>query len=149
MMPRAVLGSDVVRSFIDVVIECLRATVGVDATIAAVCEPRASRPTIMVALDLDGDVHGPVTWVFPPAIALELVRRLTVDPDPDPDTAADGATELANILTGHASSALESHGFQCDLGAPRVHVGALPAGITVHMVSASGPIDLVLSLSRG
>ena len=138
---------NVVQSFTTLVLHCLRTTVGIDAVVAAAGEPQTTMPSIAVALDLVGDVRGPVTWVFPPAIALELVRRLMADPDPSPDTAADGATELANILTGRASEALESHGFRCEIGAPRVHVGALPTGITVHMTTIAGPIDLVLSLS--
>jgi CheY-specific phosphatase CheX len=142
-----VLAADVVDSFTDVVVKCLRATVGVDAVLAAVGEPPGALATIAVAVDLGGDVRGPVTWVFPAEIALELVRRLLADPDPAPETVTDGATELANILTGCATDALESHGFRCNLGVPRVHLGELPSGLTVHMVTGAGPIDLVLSLS--
>jgi CheY-specific phosphatase CheX len=141
------LQPNVVHSFTEVVLRCLRTTVGIDAVVAAAGESQSTAPSIAVALDFGGDVRGPVTWVFPPAIALELVRRLMDDPSPSPDSAADGATELANILTGHASQALESHGFRCELGAPRMHVGALPIGVVVHMTTDSGPIDLVLSLS--
>ena len=141
------LQPDIVESFTALVVQCLRTTVGVDAVVAAVSAPAPSLPTVAVALDLGGDVRGPVTWVFPPEIALELVRRLMADPDPSPDTAADGAAELANILTGCATEALESRGFRCALGVPRVHTGELPRGITVHMETASGPIELVLSLS--
>ena len=61
--------------------------------------------------------------------------------------ATDGATELANILTGRASEVLETHGFKCEIGVPRVHVGALPGGIAVRMTTADGPIDIVLSMS--
>jgi hypothetical protein len=76
----------------------------VEAVIAAIGEPPSASQTIAVALDFKGDVRGPVTWVFPHRIALELVRRLMCDPDPDPEAATDGATELANILTGRASA---------------------------------------------
>ena len=89
-----------------------------------------------------------MTWVFPRPIALELVRRLMCEPDPDPETATDGATELANILTGRASEVLERYGFQCEFGVPRVHVGDLPVGITVRMVTENGPIDVVLSMAK-
>jgi CheY-specific phosphatase CheX len=104
--------------------------------------------TIAVALDFKGDVRGPVTWVFPHRIALELVRRLMCDPDPAPETATDGATELANILTGRASEVLERHGFQCEFGVPRVHIGDLPVGIAVRMATPNGPIDVVLSMAK-
>jgi CheY-specific phosphatase CheX len=140
------LEADVVHSFTSVVLRCLRTTIGVEAVVAAVREPRDALP---ITIELGGDVRGPVTWVFPPEIALELVRRLLADPNPAPETATDGATELANILTGCASQVLESYGFRCEIGAPRVHVGALPSGITVHIVTASGPIELVLSLHSG
>src|SRR5687767_4152890 len=93
------LQPDVVSGFLDAVVQCLRATVGIDAVVAAVDVTQGGvRPTIAVALDLQGDVRGPITWVFPPKIALELVSRLMDDPQPPPETAADGATELANIL---------------------------------------------------
>lgn len=141
------LGSDVIEGFLDVVVRYLRTTVGVDAVVAAVGEPASTTQTIAVALDFQGDVHGPVTWVFPRPIALELVRRLMSDPDPAPETAADGATELANILTGRASEVLEKYGFKCEIGVPRVHVGELPGGITVRMNTPNGPIDIVLSMS--
>jgi CheY-specific phosphatase CheX len=141
------LGSDVVDGFLKVVLRCLRSTVGVDAVVAAIGEPTEDSQTIAVALDFSGDVRGPVTWVFPRPIALELVRRLMADPDPDPDTATDGATELANILTGRASEALETRGFQCAIGVPRVHVGELPRGVAVRMDTVNGPIDVVLSMS--
>jgi len=133
------LGADVVDGFLAVVVRYLRTTVG--------GEPASTTQTIAVALDFQGDVRGPVTWVFPRPIALELVRRLMADPDPDPESAADGATELANILTGRASEALEKHGFHCEIGVPRVHTGALPGGVAVRMITPNGPIDIVLSMS--
>ena len=142
------LGPEVVTSFLDVVVRYLRSTVGVDAVVAAIAEPLADSQSIAVALDFVGDVRGPVTWVFPRPIALELVRRLMCEPDPDPETAMDGATELANILTGRASEVLERHGFQCEFGVPRVHSGALPSGIAVRMKTANGPIDVVLSMAK-
>jgi CheY-specific phosphatase CheX len=142
------LQPDVVRGFLSAVIQCLRTTVGVDAVVAAVGEPNGhSCPQIVVALDIGGDFQGPITWVFPPEIALELVSRLLDDPHPAPETAMDGATELANILTGRASAVLEQHGFRCELGAPRLHEGALPPGVNVRMSTAAGPIDLVIALS--
>src|SRR5947207_1866689 len=99
-------------------------------------------------ITLDIVVPGPVTWVFPRPIALELVRRLRCEPDPPPETATDGATELANILTGRASEVLERHGFHCEFGVPRLHSGALPVGIAVRMTTANGPIDVVLSMAQ-
>ncbi len=144
---RDLLGADVVDGFLKVVLRCLRSTVGVDAVLAAIGAPTDEAQTIAVALDFSGDVRGPVTWVFPRPIALELVRRLMADPDPDPDTATDGATELANILTGRASEALETRGFQCAIGVPRVHIGELPRGVAVRMDTPNGPIDVVLSMS--
>jgi CheY-specific phosphatase CheX len=143
----AQLEPEVVDGFMTVVLRCLKTTIGVEAVVAAVREPHGQAPTIAVAVDLDGDVRGPVTWVFPPEIALELVRRLMEDPNPSPESAADGAAELANILTGHASSVLESHGFRCEVGPPRMHVGALPPGVNVRIDTTTGPIDLVLSVT--
>ena len=142
------LGPEVVHSFLDVVVRYLRSAVGVEAVIAAIGEPPIASQTIAVALDFQGDVRGPVTWVFPRPIALELVRRLMCDPDPPPETATDGATELANILTGRASEVLERHGFHCEFGVPRVHDGDLPVGIAVRMTTANGPIDVVLSMAK-
>jgi CheY-specific phosphatase CheX len=141
------LEPDVIHGFLDVVARCLRSTVGLDAVVAAIGEPPSAPQTIAVALDFFGDVRGPVTWVFPRPVALELVRRLMADPDPDPDAATDGATELANILTGRASEVLEAHGFQCEIGVPRLHVGALPGGLAIRMTTANGPIDIVLGMS--
>lgn len=142
------LGPEVVSSFLDVVVRYLRSTVGVEAVVAAIGEPPSSTQTIAVALDFKGDVRGPVTWVFPARIALELVRRLMCEPDPPPETATDGATELANILTGRASEVLERHGIHCEFGVPRVHSGDLPGGIAVRMSTANGPIDVVLSMAK-
>lgn len=141
------LGTDLVDGFLAVVVRYLRSTVGVDAVVSAIEEPASTTQTIAVALDFAGDVRGPVTWVFPRRIALELVRRLMEDPDPAPETATDGATELANILTGRASEALEKQGFECEIGVPRVHTGELPGGVAVRMITANGPIDVVLSMS--
>ena len=144
------IARDLAPDFVAAVVRCLRATVGVEAVVAAIGHTLGGiAPKIAVALDVSGDVEGPVTWVIPPEIALELVRRLLLDPDPPADSAADGASELANILTGHASEVLEAHGFRCALGVPRLHTGALPEGMKVRMATAVGPIDLVLSLSPG
>jgi CheY-specific phosphatase CheX len=142
------LAPDVITGFLDVVVRYLRSTVGIDAVVAAIGEPTVAPHSIAVALDFSGDVRGPVTWVFPQPIALELVRRLMCEPDPPPETAADGATELANILTGRASEVLERHGFQCEFGVPRLHSGELPVGVAVRMVTKNGPIDVVLSLAK-
>jgi len=145
---KAPMHRELAQEFVDAVVRCLRATVGVEAVVAAIGDTLGGiAPKIAVALDVSGDVQGPVTWVIPPPIALELVRRLLMDPDPPADSAEDGASELANILTGHASEVLEAHGFRCALGVPRLHVGALPPGVKVRMTTASGPIDLVFSLS--
>ena len=140
------LAPELVSDFATVVLRCLRSTVGVEAMVAAVGAPPSSMPTVAVAIDFRGAFAGPVTWVFPPTVALELVRRLIEDPYPDADTIADGAAELANILSGSATEALEHHGFRCELGVPRMHEGALPSGVRVHMTSAAGPIEVVLSL---
>ncbi len=140
------LAPAVVAEFTAAALHCLRTTVGVNAVIRG-AGPASCEPTIGVTIDLRGGINGPVTWRFPQDVALELVRRLTDDPDPDPSTAADGAAELANILTGRASEVLESHGFRCEISTPRVHIGALPAGITVQMTTSDGPIEVVLSLS--
>jgi CheY-specific phosphatase CheX len=142
------LAPDVVNSFLDVVVRYLRSTVGVEAVATAIAEPLAASQTIAVALDFRGDVRGPVTWVFPRPIALELVRRLMCEPHPPDETATDGATELANILTGRASEVLERHGFQCEFGVPRLHSGELPSGIAVRMATDDWPIDVVLSMAR-
>lgn len=141
------LATSVVHRILEVVVRQLRAAVGIDAVVAAIGESPEAAPTIAVALDVCGDVRGPVTWVFPEPVALELVRRLMSDPDPDPEAATDGATELANILTGHAAAVLEAQGFHCSFGVPRVHHGALPRGVTARMQTADGPIDLVLSVT--
>ncbi len=141
------LASEVVRRFVEAVIGHLRHTVGADAVLAALGEPHDA-DAIAVTIDFRGDVRGPVTWVFPEAIALELVRRLMADPDPAKELAVDGATELANLLAGRASEELERHGFRCEFGAPRHHIGALPDGISVRMATTDGPIDLVLAMRR-
>lgn len=141
------LGLDVIYDFLDAAVRYLRSTVGLDAVVAAVGQPTAPSNTIVVTLDFHGDVRGPVTWVFPEPIALELVRRLMMDPDPPRETATDGATELANILTGRASEVLEAHGFRCEIGVPRVHVGTLPGGVAVRMSTTDGPIDIVMSMT--
>lgn len=138
---------EIVAGFMSVVLRCLKTTVGVEAVVAAAEDADPTAPTIAVAVDLKGDIRGPVTWVFPPEIALELVRRLMEDPNPAPESAGDGATELANILTGHATEVLESHGFRCELGPPRMHLGKLPAGVNVRIATSTGPIDLVFSVS--
>jgi CheY-specific phosphatase CheX len=142
------IDSALVRDFLEAVIKALRATVGVDAVVATIGEIGARPPpTIAVVMNISGDIRGPVTWVFPPPVALELVRRLIDDPDPSPETANDGATELANILTGRAAAALETAGFRCEMGPPRIHEGLLPPGIAARLATVSGPIDVVLSLS--
>jgi CheY-specific phosphatase CheX len=140
------LAPDVVTGFLDVVVRHLRSTVGLEARIVAIPVTGCASHAIAVAIDFHGDVLGSVTWVFPRPVALELVRRLMCDPDPPADTATDGATELANILTGGASKALERHGLCCEFGVPRVHEGELPGGIAVQMTTVKGPIDIVLSM---
>lgn len=138
------LDAGLIQHLMDVVISCLRSTVGVEAVAAAVRAPPSDGKEISVALDFNGDLRGPVTWRFPPELALELVRRLMADPNPPPEAVNDGATELANILTGYATAVLEMHGFSCEFGPPRVYRGALPAGIAVHISTPNGLIDVVL-----
>ncbi|MFT3698837.1 MAG: chemotaxis protein CheC [Kofleriaceae bacterium] len=130
------------EAFVNVVIANLRRAVGIDAVIAAIGVPAAKG--IVVSIDLH---VGEVTWVFPQPLALALVEKMLAVPDPSPELAVDGATELANILTGQAMGALEKHGFRCQLGPPRVHVGDLPRGASVRMATSAGPIDLVLRLA--
>lgn len=146
--PLATISHTIVDDFIEATIRCLHDAVGVEAVRAAT--RHADRPDVAlsVAIDLKGSFAGPVTWQFPTEIALELVRRLVGDPEPAPESAYDGAAELANILTGSATGIFESAGFRCELGIPRPHDGALPAGLSVELSSPNGPIHLVLSLRR-
>lgn len=145
------LDPGVIKRFLELVVSQLRATVGVDAVLLAL-KGKTSEETVipqdslMVTLEFHGDVRGPVTWVFPQPVALELVSRLMADPAPDPGLATDGASELANILTGHASAALESHGLRCEFGAPSVHHGSLPGGTAFRMSTSDGPIDIVFAI---
>lgn len=134
-----------VDRLIGCIIAHLRTATGLDATLAGEIE---DVDRIAITIDFAGELRGPITWVFPEAVALELVRRLMADPCPDPELALDGATELANILTGRASSELEQAGFHCEFGTPRRHVGDLPAGVRLQMTTDGGPIDVVLSMSR-
>lgn len=142
------LDSAVVEAFMEAVVHCLRATVGVEAAVAALGEP-GSEPahTLSVAIDFEGDVRGPMIWTFPAAVSLELVKRLLADPSPSPDSEVDGASELANILTGRACEVLEARGFQHSIGVPRVSVGEAPAGPSVRMQTEHGPIDIVMSMA--
>jgi CheY-specific phosphatase CheX len=135
-------------SLAKVVIEYLRRTVGLEAAVAAIGELQSDVETIAITIEVAGDVRGPVTWIFPEAVALELVRRLMADPDPSPDLAVDGAAELANILTGRAAAELERFGFRCEFGVPQHCRGTPPPGVKMRMATADGPIDLVLSMSR-
>jgi CheY-specific phosphatase CheX len=138
----------VVQRLLAVVISHLRHTVGIEAVLAAIDDLHTMPEGIAVTIDFVGDVRGPVTWVFPETIALELVRRLMSDPSPAPELALEGATELANILTGRATGELEKFGFSCHFGVPRPHMGELPAGIKMRITTVDGPIDIVLSMSR-
>ena len=141
------LDPHVIQRFLELVVSQLRATVGVEAVILALGgDAAATTGSLAVTLEFRGDVRGPVTWVFPQPIALELVSRLMADPAPDPDLATDGASELANILTGHASAALETHGLHCEFGAPCVHEGSLPGGTAFRMTTSAGPIDVIFSM---
>jgi len=138
----------VIQRLLSGVISHLRQTVGIDAVLAVIDDLHSAPEGIAVTLDFVGDFRGPVTWVFPEAIALELVRRLMADPSPSPELALDGAHELANILTGRASGELEKFGFSCQFGVPRAHLGELPPGIKMRIATDDGPIDIVLSMSR-
>lgn len=142
------IGPELVREFLAAVISALRATIGVEAIIATIGEVGARPPpTVSVMMHMAGDVRGPISWVFPPELALELVRRFLDEPHPPAESVCDGATELANILTGRAAAALEAGGFRCELGVPQVHDGDFPAGIAARLNTSAGPIDVVLSLA--
>jgi CheY-specific phosphatase CheX len=144
---RGNLQPSILDAFLEVVIHCLRATVGVEAVVAAFGTSPPSPPqTLSIVVDFDGDLRGPMAWTFPPEISLELVRRLLADPDVAPDTEVDGATELANILTGRAAEVLEQRGFHCKFGVPRIHEGGAIGGELVRMTTALGPIDIRLSI---
>jgi len=141
------LGPESFQAFVQAARRYLRITVGIECVVTAIGEPMSPAQTIAVTIDLSGDARGLVTWVFPRRIALELVRRLMCDPDPPDEAAADGATELANILTGRASEVLETGGLHCEIGLPRIHVGALPGGHALRMTTVNGPIDIVMTMS--
>ncbi|HLL20640.1 MAG TPA: chemotaxis protein CheX [Kofleriaceae bacterium] len=141
---KTLLDDGVRDAFVAAMVSALRDTIGIEAVSAVV--PETATGPVAVTIDVSGDVRGPVTWVFPPDIALELVSRLLEEKNPPLTAVNDGATELANILTGYATEVLEAHGFRCEIGVPMLHEGAMPPGIHVHMTTAKGPIQLVLSL---
>jgi CheY-specific phosphatase CheX len=148
-MAKKLVDPELAQRFLAEVLSQLRDTVGVEADVVVRDDAPEAADSIAVSLEFTGDVRGPVTWVFPAQIALELVRRLMSDPDPDPALAIDGATELANILTGRATAVLDNHGIRCMFSAPHLHVGELPHGLRTRMHTSEGPIDMVLSMMRG
>lgn len=141
------LGPHVVGGFLEASVRHLRSAVGLDAVVALSNGAVAPHRTVAVSLAIHGDIEGVVTWVFPQPLALELVRQLLCDPNPPEETANDGATELANILTGRASEALADHGYRAEIGVPRIHVGPLPSGTRLRLITPHGVIDLVLALA--
>lgn len=139
---------ELLSDLVHAVIAVLRATTGIDATASAgPIDP--GTPRIAVEIDLAGDIDGALTWRFPHAVALELVRRLLGVAVADPAQAPEGATELANILTGRASAVLDDHGLHCEIGPPKLVGDTRAGGLHVHLTTRKGTIDVVLPVSRG
>jgi CheY-specific phosphatase CheX len=137
---------ELLADLVHAVIAVLRASTGIDATASPrVVDP--ATPRIAVEIDLAGDIDGALTWRFPHAVALELVRRLLDVPVPDPTHVPEGATELANILTGRASAVLDDHGLRCEIGPPKVVGDTSAQGVHVHLTTREGTIDVVLPLA--
>ncbi len=136
----------VLQDFVRCARESLHTCTGCDAVVVAA--DRDDGGGVTISIDLHGELEGPVTWRFPASLAIEFVRRLLAPEDPPAECTQDGASELANILTGSATDVLERAGWRCELGVPRVEEGVLPDGDRVGLATESGMITLVVSLRR-
>jgi len=124
--------------------KALESTLGLEVEIRS--GPRiVSQAVITVSLAIDANQSGPIYWTIEQDVALELVKRLTEDPDPAADMATDGATELANILTGCAMHLFEEHGYRCALGVPIVESGELVVPSHGWLSTSCGSIEFAFT----
>jgi CheY-specific phosphatase CheX len=138
----------VVHEFLSSAILLIRATTGVDAEVD-VCRrssPEMLSPTVAVHIGASGALDG-ITWVFPTALVVEMIKRALPGMEPRPALREAAATELANILTGRCAETLALHGISVEIKPPMI-VSHIADGVCVHLASKVGVIDVVFHLRK-
>jgi len=138
----------VVHEFLSSAILLIRATTGVDAQVD-VCRrssPDIMSPTIAVHIGASGALDG-ITWVFPTALVVEMIKRALPGMEPRPALREAAATELANILTGRCAETLALHGISVEINPPTI-ASHIADGVCVHLASKVGVIDVVFHLRK-
>jgi CheY-specific phosphatase CheX len=157
----------IVSEFLASAILLIRATTGVDAKFvpssatlrvaarpgeAGACPTRreasydSDATAIAVRVGATGALCG-ITWVFPAALVVEMIRRALPGSEPRPALREAAATELANILTGRCAETLAIHGIVVEIEPPHI-VTSIDEGVCVHLASKVGMVDVVFHLRK-
>lgn len=97
---------------------------------------------ITVIIGVVGQVHGVVMYSLSERMAKSIVSAMIGQPVPVFDTMAESAiSELANVITGLASTDLEASGFSCRLAPPTLIIGRGVYISTVLIQRLNIPVD--------
>jgi len=139
----------VVSEFLSSAILLIRATTGIDAKFdptrrAAIAEADATATAVHIGAT--GALCG-ITWIFPAALLVEMIKRALPGCEPRPALRDAAATELANILTGRCAETLSFQGILLEIQPPEI-VNHIDDGVCVHLASKVGTVDVVFHLRK-
>ncbi len=106
-------------------------------------------------LGVSGDIEGVALYGMSQVTALKIASQMLDQDVKEIDELASSAlSELANIITGNATTHLETAGFQCDITPPSlingsgIQVTTLCPALLVPVSSQFGKIDINVALRK-
>lgn len=128
----APLNAKVVNAFLQPALEVIRRCVQGDTDFERLelSSELPPPPVITVAIQIRGQLVGPVYWTFERPVALKVASSLLGsrgELDLSSPECADAIAELANIIAGNATGALLEAGYSVEVSLPRTRVSQSPA----------------------
>jgi CheY-specific phosphatase CheX len=152
--------AQVVNILISTAVELLDRVAGLPAELAVVrvAGRLPASPAMAVSMIILPAGIGPVTWVFEPKVAQTVAARLLDQKSLPPFTSeecADAVGELANLIAGNATAALEGAGFSVEMSPPAtfVELNVPPSMLSqrcldLEMSTAVGHVNLLISTDQ-
>ena len=145
-MPRPVI----VDAFVDAVVRVMK-SMGEEARLVATrySSDVDPPPSIVVTIELRGSLNGPVTWSFSRDLARHITQQMLLGAASEEYYPA-AAAELANIMLGNATGALEEAGYLVELAPPSLRTERRegPQVLVADVVTDSGEMKLLFDVEE-
>lgn len=128
--------------FFDATKEVFKSMLDLDITRIQGDKEAGREEAVRVTVGLTGDLSGTVVFRFPKSTTLNIVRTMSgMEAEQLDEFATSMLSEMANIISGNAVTALSEMNYRCDILPPQITIGSEDL--------RSGKMDMLLDSPAG